>query len=69
MTIHSKDGITGLTKLERIGVRAKRDIKNVFNNLGHALDKTLLREQYEKLDGRKAIGIDGISKADYGNNH
>jgi len=27
-----------------------------------------LREQYEKLDGRKAIGIDGISKADYGNN-
>lgn len=68
MSIHSKDGTTGLTKLERIGVRAKRDIKNVFNNLGHVLDKTLLREQYEKLDGRKAIGIDGISKADYGNN-
>ena len=66
MPIHSKDGTTGLTKLERIGVRAKRDINSVFNNIGHALDKTLLREQYEKLDGRKAIGIDGISKADYG---
>jgi len=66
MSIHSIDGSTGLTKLERISVRAKRDIGNVFNNLGHAVDKTLLREQYRKLDGRKAIGIDGISKANYG---
>jgi RNA-directed DNA polymerase len=66
MSIHSIDGSTGLTKLERISVRAKRDTSSVFNNLGHAVDKTLLREQYRKLDGRKAIGIDGISKAEYG---
>ena len=68
MSIHSTDGIAGLTKLERIGLRAKRDINCVFSNIGHALTITLLREQYQKLDGRKAIGIDGISKADYGKN-
>lgn len=67
MSIHSKDGEAGSTKLKRIGLRAKRDVANVFNNLGHVIDKTLLQEQYQKLDGRKAIGIDGISKADYGN--
>jgi len=68
MSIHSIDGTAGLTKLERIGLRAKHDIDAVFNNVGHILDIKLLREQYHKLDGRKAIGIDGVSKIDYGNN-
>ncbi len=68
MSIHSIDGTAGLTKLERIGLRAKHDIDTVFNNVGHILDIKLLREQYHKLDGRKAIGIDGVSKIDYGNN-
>lgn len=68
MSIHSTDGTAGLTKLERISLRAKQDINCVFNNIGHALNITLLREQYQALDGRKAIGIDGVSKADYGKN-
>jgi len=38
----------------------------MFNNLGHALDVDLLREQYQQLDGRKAVGIDGITKGSYG---
>ncbi len=54
------------TKLERISLRAKKDKESVFNNLGHALDVDLLREQYYQLDGRKAVGIDGVTKGSYG---
>lgn len=68
MTIHSIDGKPVETKLERISLRAKADAKCVFNNLGHALNIDLLREQYHKLDGRKAIGIDGMTKQRYGEN-
>ena len=66
MSIHSIDGKAVATKLERISLRAKADGESVFNNLGHALDIDMLREQYHKLDGRKAIGIDGMTKQRYG---
>lgn len=32
----------------------------------HAVDEDLLEQQYRKLDGKKAIGIDDITKAEYG---
>ncbi|KJW06413.1 putative reverse transcriptase [Orientia tsutsugamushi str. UT144] len=41
-----------------------QDIK--FNNLGHIIDLKMLEEQYKELDSKKAIGIDGITKEDYG---
>ena len=66
MSIHSIDGKPVATKLERISLRAEADVECVFNNLGHALDIDMLREQYHKLDGRKAIGIDGVTKQRYG---
>lgn len=56
------------TKLERISLRAKEDIDCRFNNLGHAVNVDLLREQYQQLDGRKAVGIDGMTKGKYGEN-
>ncbi len=65
MTVH-RDGKTWLTKLERISVLAKQDQGIVFNNLGHILDQELLEEQYEKLDAKKASGIDGMIKSEYG---
>uniref|UniRef100_UPI000AB4044D reverse transcriptase domain-containing protein n=1 Tax=Orientia tsutsugamushi TaxID=784 RepID=UPI000AB4044D len=37
-----------------------------FNNLGHIIDLKMLEEQYKELDSKKAIGIDGITKEDYG---
>ncbi|WP_080571863.1 reverse transcriptase domain-containing protein [Orientia tsutsugamushi] len=75
MAVHSIDRNTWLTKLERIKLLSSKnqdikfnnlnqDIK--FNNLGHIIDLKMLEEQYKELDSKKAIGIDGITKADYG---
>jgi group II intron reverse transcriptase/maturase len=66
MSVQSADGKQQKTKLERIGERAKHRKDTVFNNLGHVLDMDLLRECYHKLEWKKAIGIDGVSKATYG---
>jgi hypothetical protein len=66
MSVHSIDYNQQATKLERIGVRAKDQKDTVFNNLGHAVDLDLLRRSYQQLDGRKAIGSDGVTKEAYG---
>ena len=66
MTVHSIDRTSGTTKLERLSKRAETDKSTVFNNLRHMVDETLLREMYQKLDGKKAIGMDGMSKERYG---
>lgn len=65
MSIHSIDGRNMPTKLDRISQRAT-DTSCVFNNLGHVINKNLLRKHYQQQDGRKATGIDGVSKRDYG---
>jgi RNA-directed DNA polymerase len=54
------------TKLDRIEMRARKDRASTFNNLGHILDLDLLRQSYGKLDGSKAVGIDGMTKEKYG---
>ena len=69
MSVHSYDGNkTGQTKLDRIGERAARQFDCVFNNLGHALNFTLLQEVFASLDGKKAVGVDKVTKAQYGSN-
>lgn len=54
------------TKLDRIEQRSRKDPKATFNNLGHALDLDLLRTCFRSLDGNKAVGMDGITKDEYG---
>ena len=66
MTVHSNDGMTRNTKLDRIGKRAQAHPSTVFNNLGHIIDLTLLKELYNRLDVKKAVGIDGMTKEKYG---
>jgi RNA-directed DNA polymerase len=66
MSIHSKDGNTWLTKLERIGQISANDAEVVFNNLGHIIDADMLKEQYRGLSPKKAIGIDKVTKEAYG---
>ncbi len=66
MSIHSNDRATRATKLDRLSKRAKEDPNTVFNNLGHLLDRNLLIETYQQLDGNKAVGIDGVTKGTYG---
>jgi RNA-directed DNA polymerase len=65
MTIHS-DGQTRLTKLERVSKLSGKDKMAVFNNLEHVIDLPLLKETYDSLNGKKAIGIDGMTKEQYG---
>jgi len=51
----------------RIGYAArKEDI--VFNNLLTHINVESLREAFNALDGAKAVGIDGVSKKEYGKN-
>lgn len=66
MTIHSNDGQSWKTKLDRISELSANHNDIVFNNLGHLLNKDLLEELYYGLSGEKAIGIDHVSKAEYG---
>jgi len=61
-----RDNDQGKTKLERIGELAQTQKETVFNNLAHVLDLDLLRESYRQLEGKKAVGIDGVTKAKYG---
>jgi RNA-directed DNA polymerase len=65
MAVQTDDGNQKTTKLERIGKRARFKKDTVFNNIGH-VDLDLLSECYRELDGKKAIGIDGVNKATYG---
>ena len=66
MVTHSTGDGKQKTKLERIGERAASYPDTVFNNLGHVVDIDLLRESYQNLDWKKAVGIDGVTKAAYG---
>lgn len=56
------------TKLRRINLRSAADRHMVFNNLGHVIDLKMLFDCYRELDGKKAVGIDGVTKLEYGQN-
>jgi len=66
MTVLTAYGDQKTTKLECIGKRAIHRKDTVFNNIGYVVDLDLLRECYHELDGKKAIGIDGVTKEAYG---
>lgn len=66
MAVHSIDGTTWLTKLKRIGELSASKSELRFNNLGYLINTEMLKEQYRRLDWKKAVGIDGVSKRAYG---
>jgi RNA-directed DNA polymerase len=68
MTKHSNIGLTENTKLDRIRKRSLDYPDTVFNNLGHVISVEFLMEIYQQLDGNKAVGIDGITKKEFGEN-
>lgn len=49
----------------RIGLRAQNKAA-VFNNLMTHVNESSLEEAFKAVDGTKAIGVDGISKTEYG---
>jgi len=54
------------TKLKRIAWLSRKDPARQFNCLVHHYNKKSLRQCYNELDGKKAVGQDGIDKAKYG---
>ena len=55
------------TRLERLTLKARNEPQTRFNALmGQLFDPDGLRESYGRQDGRKAPGVDGIDKEQYG---
>ena len=65
MSTHSNGGKTWSTKLARISELSRNNKTLVFNKIGHLIDFELLLDCFQSLDGKKALGIDGISKEIY----
>ena len=55
------------TDLTRIGEKARKEPDLVFTSLyHHVTDLDNLRDDYEALDDDKAVGVDGVTKEQYG---
>ena len=53
------------TKLDRIEEMSAKDPKLVFTSLYHLINEELLRESHREIDGKKATGVDNVTKAEY----
>jgi len=57
------------TTLTRIMEKARKEPDLVFTSLFHHIsDVDNLRDCFKGLDGRKAVGVDGVTKKEYGEN-
>lgn len=56
------------TKLERIADNSAHEPKPEFTSLYHLINKELLMQCHRELDGSKAVGIDEVTKKEYGEN-
>ena len=56
------------TKLARISQLSKENPNMVFTSLGHLINKEMLKSCHSKMDGDKAVGIDGVTKEEYARN-
>ena len=54
-----------LTKLAEITEVAKHRPKEKFTSLAHLINVELLRICHDEMDGKKAVGIDKVTKEDY----
>ena len=50
------------TKLERIADRSAHESRPIFTSLYHLLNEELLLKCHKELDGKKAVGIDEVTK-------
>lgn len=57
-----------ITRLDRITQRAREHRREVFTNLYHHLDEEVLAQCFRELKSGKAPGVDGVTKAEYGEN-
>ena len=54
------------TKLARISQLSSENPDMVFTSVGHLINKGMLKRCHEKMDGKKAVGIDRVTKEEYG---
>ncbi len=57
---------TTATKLKGIAWLSARDPHKRFDCLMHLFNEESLAARFHELDGRKAVGVDGVTKAEYG---
>ncbi len=60
--------ITTETKLKRIAWLSSQDKTKRFDSIMHHVNVKLLRDCFHRLDGKKAVGVDGIDKESYASN-
>jgi RNA-directed DNA polymerase len=63
------DALTSLdmsTGLRTVAERAKREPAARFNSLAHLIDEALLAGAFARLRNNAAVGVDGITKEEYG---
>lgn len=56
------------TKLGRIADKSAHEARPIFTSLYHLLNEELLLECHKELDGKKAVGIDKVTKEEYSQN-
>ena len=56
------------TKLERIAEISATTKRPEFTSLYHLINAELLKQCHRELDGKKAVGIDKVTKEEYGKN-
>lgn len=56
------------TKLKRIAWLSGKDHEKIFECLMHHIDYDRLKDNFNRLDPKKAVGIDGVTKQEYGKN-
>ena len=56
------------TKLERISQLSRENPEMVFTSIGHLINEEMLKECHMEMEEGKAVGIDGITKEEYGKN-
>ena len=54
-----------VTKLNRIRELSVKNSQMVFTSLYHLINVDLLRECHQEMDGKKATGVDRVTKANY----
>ena len=54
------------TELCKVAVRAEREPAARFHSFAHLIDEELLARAYARLRSDAAVGVDGITKEQYG---
>jgi len=66
--LYSGKGDEMATKLDRIREMSATNPTMVFTSLYHLINVDMLRLCHEEMDGRKATGVDNVTKTEYGAN-